>query len=183
MNRAEKQVEIETLTGAIENARIAMLADYQGLTVAEITELRAALRDAGSVGKVVKNTLGKLSATQALKDSPEDEREKFLALFQGPNLLVTTEEDSVGLAKVVTKFAKEHEKLEIKGAWFDGECIDESGVKDLSNMPSREELIAKLLSLLTAPATQLVRLLQAPASQTVQVLEAHRANMEKEGKE
>jgi large subunit ribosomal protein L10 len=178
MNKDEKQAEISGLQESFSKAQIALLADYRGLTVAEITELRKALKGAGSVGRVVKNTLAKISAKQALKDSGDSEIEKFLALLNGPNMVVFSEGDPVASAKVLTQFAKEHEKLSLTGAWFEGECIDVKGVEALSSLPSREELLGKLLALINAPATQLVRLLQAPSTQVVRVLDAYRAKLE-----
>lgn len=180
MNKQEKQQEIAGLHEQFAKAQIAMLADYRGLTVKQITELRKALHGVGSVSTVVKNTLAKISATQALGDSDSQEREKFLSLLAGPNMVVFAENDPVTSAKILTKFAKEHEKLSLKGAWFEGECIDAKGLEALSNMPSREELLGQLLGLLSAPATQLVRLLQAPATQVVRVLDAQRAKLEKQ---
>jgi large subunit ribosomal protein L10 len=179
MERAEKQAEVESLSGRLEQARIALTADYRGLTVAEITELRKQLRETGSVGRVVKNTLAKISAQKVFGESEGEDLQKFLDVFEGPSMLVTSEEDAVSPTKVLTKFAKEHEALTLKGGWFDGGFIDDKGLEELSKLPSREELLAKLLSVISAPATQVVQLMQAPGSQLVRTLEAHRANIEK----
>jgi large subunit ribosomal protein L10 len=181
MNRAEKQTEIEMLSGAFSGSAIALCADYRGLTVSEIGSLRSELRKTGSSSRVVKNTLAKIAAGKAYEATAGEELDKFLGLFQGPNFIVFSDEDPVAPAKVIAKFAKEHGHLEIKGAWFDGGFVDVEGVKQLSTMPSKEELLAKLLNLMNAPATQLLQVMQAPSREVVQVLEAQRAEIEKKG--
>lgn len=179
MERAQKDAEIKFLNGCFTETQIALCADYRGLTVAQMTELRSDLRSNGAFGRVVKNTLAKLSFERTFKDADSTELGKFTAVFEGPSLLVFSNKDAVSPAKVLAKFAKTHQALEIKGGWFEGKCIDQAGVETLSSMLSREEVLAKLLNLMNAPATQLVRLMQAPSREIVQVLEAHRANLEK----
>lgn len=181
MTRSEKDAEISRLKDLFTEADAALCVDYRGLTVSEITELRSGLRQSGAKAHVVKNTLAKVSIEQALEAAEQSEREKFAALFQGPSFVVFASDDAASPAKVLTKFAKDHEDLELKGGWFEGGYIDVNGIKDLSNLPSREELYAKLLSLLQAPATKVVQLLNAPASKLVQTLEAHRAKLEEKG--
>ena len=87
--------------------------------------------------------------------------------------MVFGKEEAVGPAKVLAKFAKDHEHLEVKGAWFSDAFLDSKGVVAVSKMPSREETLAKLLALLNTPAQQLMRLMNAPAQQVVQVIKAH----------
>jgi len=178
MNRQEKSEEIKSLGESFAAAQIAMCADYRGLTVAQMTDLRRELKASGAVGKVVKNTLAKVSIAEVLKEADAAEREKFLQLFNGPSFVVFANDEAVSPAKVLAKFAKNFEVLELKGAWFEGGFVDQSGIKQLSEMPSKEELFAKLLYLLSAPATQIVRLLAAPATQIARVLDAHRAKLQ-----
>lgn len=178
MERAEKQSELEFLTSSLTGAQVALCADYRGLTVGEITQLRRDLRQSGAYGRVVKNTLARISANKVFSSSKSDQLEKFVGIFKGPTLLVVSDKDPVAPAKVLTKFIKDKKKLTIKGGWIEGSFLNEAGVTTLSEMPGREETLAKLLSLLMAPATQFVRLLQAPGSQVVRLLEAHRKNLE-----
>lgn len=178
MDKAGKKQEVEFIGEHLKSSVLALCADYRGLTVDEITQLRSSLTESGAFGRVVKNTLAKVSIDQALTDGEREQVEKFKELFTGPSFVVFAGEDPAGPAKVMTKFAKEHENLEIKGGWFEGTCLELDGVKALSDLPSRDELYAKLLSILSAPATKVVQLLQAPGSKLVQTLEAHRQKLE-----
>jgi large subunit ribosomal protein L10 len=178
MDRIEKQAEIELLSDYMKRSSISICADYRGLNVAEITDLRNQLRSVGSQGRVVKNTLARLSIQKAYGDGSGNEVQKFLDLFVGPSLLVYSFDDPVAPAKVLAKFVKDKKKLGIKGGFFEGRCVNEAGVAQLSTMPSREEVLGQLLRVIAAPATNVVRLLQAPAVQTVRVIEAQRKKIE-----
>ena len=182
MNRAEKKAELEWLSESFGKSQLALCADYHGLTVAEITRLRRDLHNAGSSSRVVKNTLAKISAKKAFTSAKGAELERFLAVMQGPSFLVMSFEDPVAPAKVIADFIKQYKKLTVKGAWVDGVFLDAAGVETLSQMPGKQEILAKLLGLLAAPATGLVRLLQAPGSQVARVIEGHRKNLEEKGK-
>jgi large subunit ribosomal protein L10 len=179
MDRAEKQTEVELLSECFRTAELALCADYRGLTVEKVTNLRRALRQSGATSRVVKNTLAKLSLEKAYQDADAAEVKKFIDLLKGPNFLIFVKKDAVVSAKVAAKFEKDLEHLAIKGGWFAGKFLDKSGVVEFSNMASKEETLAKLLCLLSTPATQLVRVIQAPAQQLVRVLEAYRAKLEK----
>jgi large subunit ribosomal protein L10 len=178
MDSAEKNQEVSSIADALGRSLIALCADYRGLTVAQITALRRDLRSSGSHGKVVKNTLARLAVEKSLQSSGGSGVTKFLEVFRGPTMLVYSFDDAVAPAKVLAKYAKEIDKFSIKGAYFEGSFIDPSGVEDLSRMPSREEVLAQLLRVINAPATNLVRLLNEPGSQVARLLEAHRANLE-----
>lgn len=180
MERAEKNSEIEFLTSVFSKSQIALCADYRGLNVAEITTLRKKLRDNGAIGKVVKNTLAKISAKKALGENGEvtDPLQKFLDLFDGPSFLIYSDKDPITSAKIVQEFIKTKETFKVKGAWVDGAFVDTRGVDALAKMPSKEETLSMLLRLISTPATQMVRLLNAPASQLVQVIEAYRRKLE-----
>lgn len=174
MSRATKDEEIANLASAWTGSTLAICADYRGLTVSQITELRAQLRAVGATAKVVKNTLAKISAEKGLAQADSDEVGKLVGVFQGPSFLVFANDDVVSPAKVLTKFSKDHEVFEVKGGWFEGVYLDQAGVTQVSNMPSREELLAKVLYLMNAPATQLARVVNAPAQQLAQVIAAYK---------
>ena len=165
MNRAKKEETVELLSEKFGRAPIAIVTDYRGLNVAEITELRRTIRAAGGEYLVSKNTLTRI----AIRDSDSAAIAEWLA---GPIAVAFGYEDAVGLAKAVDGFASSHEALDVKGGVLDGEALSSAQVKQLASMPSKDELRAKLLSVLVAPATQLVRVLSAPAQQMVQVLHA-----------
>lgn len=179
MNRAEKQSEVEFLNECFTKSAIAVCADYRGLTVTQVTNLRRDLRKSGAKARVVKNTLARLAIKDVFKAAEAAELERFLKIFEGPCFVVFSDSDPVAPSKVLSQFAKTNDKLSIKGAWLEGAFVDKSGVGELANMPGKEELLGKLLNLMLAPATQLVRLMAAPATQLVRTLEAHRANIEK----
>lgn len=175
MDRAQKQIEIEALSKQLSKSALALCADYRGLTVGQVTVLRRNLRNAGATARVVKNKLAKRSVDAALKGA---DKEIFLNVFKGPSFVVFSDTDPVAPTKVLTEFAKQNEKFEIKGAWVDGKFLDRANVEVLSKMPGKQELLAQLLSLINAPATRLVGLLQAPGSQMVRLLEAQRKKLE-----
>lgn len=178
MERSDKQEEVTFLSDCFARSQVALCVDYRGLSVADITELRRELKKNGAFGRVVKNTLAKISIEKGLAGKKESEVKRFADLLEGPSFLAFSFEDPVRPAKVITKFVKDKQKLTVKGAWVDGAFVEGKGVDVLATMPGREEVLSQLLRLLSTPATQLVRLLNAPAQQTVQALEAHRRNLE-----
>ena len=182
MNRKEKEQQVDSLAEQFGSAIVALCADYRGLTDQDMCTLRRDLRAKGATGRVVKNTLAKISVEKALNSGDEgsskEDVQKFIGMFQGPSLVVFSETDPSAPAKVLSDFAKGKEALEIKGGWFEGEFLDQGAVKELASMPSKEELYARLLSVLQGPATKVARLLQAPGSQLVQLLEAYRSKLE-----
>ena len=176
-SHSDKVSDLEFVEKSFDGSQIAFCVDYLGLTVAEVTSLRVQLNKVGAEAKVVKNTLAKLAASKCFKESSAADLEKFNNLFQGPSMLIFGREDAVSSAKVLAKFAKENEKLSIKGGWFSNTFIDEKGVEAVSKMPSREEVLGQLLALINTPATQLLRLMNTPARQVVQVINAHKQNL------
>ncbi|MCB0331289.1 MAG: 50S ribosomal protein L10, partial [Bdellovibrionales bacterium] len=132
MDKAAKVEEIERLTGQFNSSIVALCADYRGLTVEQITNLRSGLKEKGAYGKVVKNTLAKISANKAHEAGDQEEVQKFVALFNGPSLVVFSENDPVSPAKVLANFAKTNEALEIKGGFFEGKFLDVDAVKNLA---------------------------------------------------
>lgn len=179
MEKAEKQVELDTLVANFTKAQVAVCADYRGLTVAQITNLRRELKKVGSTGRVVKNTLARLAVNRVNDGSgaTQEEIERFLTTIVGPTLVVTCDSDAIAPTKVLVKFAKENEKFRVKGCWLDGAYVDAAGVQSLAMMPGRDETFAMLLSLISAPATRLVRVISEPGAQVVRSIEAYRKKL------
>ena len=179
MNRSEKEQEVAFLKDVFTKAKIAVVADYRGLSVAQMTELRGKVRENGAMARVVKNNLARMAASEVYKDAPQEDLDQLTSLFEGPNFITASFEEVVGLAKAVEDFSKKGDAFVIKGAWFDGTFLTDKKVKELSSMPSKEETLAKLLSLINTPATRMVQIMNAPAGQMVQLLGAYRAELEK----
>ena len=168
VTKADKQAELQLLEGMFHGADAAILIDYKGINVPQVTELRRELKKASASYKVVKNTL----ARRALKGTSF---ETLSAHFEGTTAIAYTGSDPVALAKTLTTFMKGAPMLQIKAAVVQGQAIKAAEVVDLANMPGKPELYAKLLFLMQAPATNLVRVLSAVPRDLVNVL----ANAEK----
>jgi large subunit ribosomal protein L10 len=152
--RDEKSQEVSELSEQIGKASNAFLIDFKGITVPQVTELRKQVRQTNSGYVVVKNTL----ALIALKDSPIiNMKEKFT----GPTAIAFNSTDAVVLAKALTKFAKDVPAVQFKGALLNGQVVPATEIQNIANLPSREELVAKLLYLLQSPIRGLVTVLQA----------------------
>jgi large subunit ribosomal protein L10 len=166
-SHGEKAETVAAVHQRLISAKMAIVTEYRGLSVAQITRLRREIRQASGEYQVIKNTL----VRRALQDTAFGDLEKLL---EGPNGWVFAYEDPVVLSKALIKFADDNEKLRIKGGVFEGKFMDTAGVKVLSQMPSKPELQAKLLAMINAPATQLVRLMQEPAARMVRLIESLR---------
>ena len=163
MVTAEKEAVVEELNEKFNQAKSLVLTDYIGLDVAEMTELRDKLREAGVEYKVVKNTLATIAAREADLD-------EVTQLFSGPTAIAFGMEDVVSPAKVLVDYAEDHEVLEIKGGFLNGQVIDEGKVESISKIPGREELLSKILAGMQSPISGLVNTLNASLSSVVQVL-------------
>jgi large subunit ribosomal protein L10 len=154
MNREEKTAAISELESAIGKATNAFLIEFKGITVPQVTELRRQVRETNSTYVVVKNTL----ALIAVKDSPLKALEKA---FSGPTAVAYNSTDAVVLAKALTKFAKDVPAVHFKGAMLNGQIVPADQIQAIANLPSREELIAKLLYVMQSPIRGLAIVLQA----------------------
>lgn len=166
LNRQEKAIVIEEVTAQLVSAQSIVVAEYRGLDVAAVTVLRKTARESGVYLRVLKNTL----ARRALVNTPFEGLSEQLT---GP-LIYGISDDPVGAAKVLSAFGKENEKLVIKGGALPNSVLDANGVKALATMPSREELLSKLLGTMQAPVTQFVRTLNEVPTKFVRGLAAVR---------
>ncbi len=163
LNLSQKKDLVARVATQLAEAQIALLIDYKGLDVQKITRLRYELRQAGASMEVVKNTL--------LNRASENTDAALMAdFYQGPTALVTSATDPVGPAKVLVDFAKDNEKLEIKAAVFGGRLLETEEIKALAKMPSKEELLGKLVYTLNAVPTSFVNVLAGVPRGLVNVL-------------
>ena len=163
-NRAEKAEAISEFSEGIGQATNAFLISFKGITVPQVTELRKQVRESGSEYVVVKNTL----ALIAVKDSPLKALEKH---FTGETAVAYNTTDAVALAKVLTKFAKDVPVLQFKGAMLAGQIVPAAEIQNIANLPSREELIAKVLYLMQHPIRGLAVVLNGTVRNLAVVLD------------
>jgi large subunit ribosomal protein L10 len=163
LTKSEKTATLEQLASALKGVDSAILFDYKGLNVPQVTELRRQVRVVKGQYRVVKNTL----ARRALKGT---EFEPLIEFFQGTTAIAFTGTDPVALAKTLTTFAKTAPQLTIKAAVVQGRKIQAAEVTELAQLPGRPELYAKLLYLLNAPMVRLVTVLNATPQALLNVL-------------
>lgn len=154
MNREDKAAAISELGEGIGKATNAFVISFKGITVPQVTELRRQVRDTSSTYVVVKNTL----ALIAVKDSPLT---ALKGAFSGPTAVAYNTTDAVALAKALTKFAKDVPAISFKGAMLDGQIVAADQIQAIANLPSRNELISKLLFVLQSPMRGLATVLAA----------------------
>jgi len=165
MNRTEKEQAVETLQKDLQRAKVAILADYRGLTAGQLDHLRKTVREANGHCRVNKNRLAK----RAIHETPYA---SLAPMLQGPLALMIGFDDPIPVAKVVMKLAGELPKLEIRGGVLDGAVLGSTDIKALAELPPKEVILAQLLAVIQAPATQLVRLLNEPGARVARLVNA-----------
>ncbi len=156
LNRSEKEAVITEVTGLAAQAQTLVMAEYRGITVADMTRLRSAARSNGVSLSVLKNTLARRAVAGSAFEVVADQ-------MTGP-LIYGFSTDAVAAAKVVSEFAKTNDKLVIRGGAFGGKALDVDGVKQLANIPSKEVLLAQLCGLLMSPISRTAVVLGALAA-------------------
>ncbi|MGC6453008.1 MAG: 50S ribosomal protein L10 [Candidatus Puniceispirillaceae bacterium] len=164
MNRQEKAELIETLQSTLNESTTVVVTHQVGMTVAESSDLRLKMREAGAGFKVTKNRIAKLALKGTRYEDLDD-------MFTGPTAIGTSA-DPVAAAKALVDFAKGNDKLTIIGGSMDGKILDKAGVEALAKMPSLDELRGKLVGIIQAPAAKLARVAQAPAGKVARVMKA-----------
>ena len=165
MDRTQKEDLVASLHATFDEANMVVVTHYSGLTVTELGDLRGQMREAGASFKVTKNRLTRL-ALEGTK------YEGLSGLFTGPTAIAYSE-DPVAAAKVAVKFAKGNEKLVVIGGALGSEVLDVDSVKALATLPSLDELRAKIVGMISTPATRIAGVLQAPAGQVARVIGAY----------
>ena len=165
MDRAEKKEFVASLNDVFKTTSVVVVAHYSGLTVAQMQNLRKQMREAGAKVQVAKNRLAQIALDGT-------EVSSISALLKGPTLIAYSD-DPVAAPKVVVGFAKDHDKLVILGGALGSTPLTVEGVRSLATLPSLDELRAKLVGLIQAPATKLAQLTTAPAAKLARVFAAY----------
>ncbi len=177
LTRAQKEEQVAELHEKFARVKSVIVADYRGVTVSQVNALRSKIRGEGEGDfeyRVTKNTLLRRAAEGTDVAAITDR-------FTGPTAIAMSFGDPVGLAKLLVDYAKDNERFEIRGGYLDGRAIDEQEIATLATLPSLEELRAKLVGLVQAPATKIARIAVAPAAQLARVVEARRGQLEESG--
>ena len=173
MPTQEKIESVEELKRRLRGVKTVLLAEYRGLTVQQLSDLRRQLRSVSAEYKVVKNRLAKLALS--------DDLAGVKGLLKGPTGMIIAKDDPVAVAKALHTFARANQALVIKAGYVDGQMLEPAGLKALADLPSKEALRAQIVGALQGPLTQLVGLLQAPQRELVYVLAQRGKNAEAAG--
>ncbi|MDP8961373.1 MAG: 50S ribosomal protein L10 [Actinomycetota bacterium] len=165
MARPDKVAVVERVREDLSQNPATLFTEYRGLTVAGLADLRRQLSEAGARYVVVKNTLARIAAREAGYEGLED-------VLTGPTALAVCEQDPVGPAKAMRRFAREHPELVVKGGILEGRVVDASTAQRLADLESREELLGRLAGLMYVLLAQPVTLLQAPLTQFARLMSA-----------
>ena len=153
MNKEQKKNYITDMASRFENSKAVMITHYQGLTMPQLDQLRAKMRDHGIVFKITKNRITKLALEKTKCKGLSD-------LFSGPTA-VAFGEDAIMSARILSKFAKDNENLKLIGGIMDNEILDQAGIQNIANLPTLDEARANIVGILNAPASKLVSILLA----------------------
>ena len=164
MNKEAKKNYVEEMIKNFTSNESVMIAQYKGLNVTELDELRKELRDKGILFKITKNRITKI----AIKETPVKDLEKY---FTGPTAAAISS-DPITTAKILTKFAKSHDKLKIVAGFMDGKVLDQKEVAIIATLPSLEEARAKIVGILATPAQKIISILLAPGSKIANLARA-----------
>lgn len=164
VDRAQKREVVATLHDVFSNTGVVVVAHYSGLSVAQMTELRRQMREAGGQVKVAKNRLAKLALADTQAEGIKD-------LMTGPTCLAYSD-DPIAAPKVVVGFAKTNDRLVVLGGAMGANVLDAEGVRSLASLPSLDELRGKLVGLIQAPASKIARVVNTPAGMLARVLQA-----------
>lgn len=165
MNRSEKEELVSQMREKLVNAVSVVVTRQSGLTVAEVSQLRAQMREAGIEFKVLKNTLARI-AVQGTR------LEGLSEMLEGPTALAISKDDPVSAAKVAAKYANSNNKLQLVGGYLDGHVLNKEAVEALAKLPSIDELRSKIIAVINTPATRLAVLAKEPASLLARVTAA-----------
>ncbi len=165
MDRSEKEQLVSSLRQGLEESNLIIVAHQTGLTVAEVSDLRRQMREAGANFKVAKNTLARLAIAGT-------QNEGINILLSGPTTL-TYSKDPVAAAKITMKFANSNDRFKVIGGSLNGRVLNTQEIETLSKLPSLDELRAKILGIISTPATRVAGILQAPAGQLARVFSAY----------
>ena len=174
MNRTQKEAFVQDIRTRFEDAPLIILTDFVGSTVAETDQLRRACEPAGVRFQVVKNTL----CRRALEGT---DKEALAEHFSGNVGIILSGEDPIAAAKVFKEQAKNNDKLQVKAGFFEGEILDAKGVAAVAELPSREELLSKMLATLLEAPRRVMRVVQAPGRDLVYLLNNYANKLEEEG--
>jgi large subunit ribosomal protein L10 len=158
----EKVESVEDLKRRLSGVKTVLLAEYRGLTVQQLSDLRRQLRSVSAEYKIVKNRLAKLALSESLSG--------VKSLLKGPTGMVISKDDPVAVAKALHTFARTNQALVIKAGYVEGQMLEPAGLKALADLPSKEAIRSQIVGALQGPMAQLVGLLQAPQRELVYVL-------------